>query len=139
MDHATLTTALTTDLTTTPTTTYRACGMEPACVAWTTNTVHNNCYLRDAAGPTNPRSECTTGQIRPWTPPAPAPPAPPSSVSVGIACWMGPQYPNGTVGPGCNSTMKCPLGCAATLTPFWTVFRRALCHPRTPRVTGPAC
>ena len=33
------------------------------------------------------------------------------SVGVGVACWMGPQYPNGTDDPGCNSTMTCPNGC----------------------------
>ena len=28
---------------------------------------------------------------------------------------MGPQYPNGTANPGCNSTMSCPLGCLFNL------------------------
>ena len=35
-----------------------ACSLEPACIAWTTNTLLGNCYLRDAAGPTNPKPEC---------------------------------------------------------------------------------
>lgn len=28
-------------------------------------------------------------------------------VKVGTACWMGPQYPNGTTDPGCNRTETC--------------------------------
>jgi arylsulfatase I/J len=34
-----------------------------------------------------------------------------NGTKVPVACWMGPQYPNATVNPGCNSTVYCPDGC----------------------------
>ena len=87
------------------------CIADVQCVVWTVNTELDKCFLRDAAGPRNEGAECTSGLVRPWTPPPPAPPHTPGPVSVNNACWMGPEYPNGTVSPACNSTMHCPIGC----------------------------
>jgi len=89
-----------------------ACLKNAACIAWNVNTFMNKCFLRSAPGPTEPNASCASAQVRPYTPP---PPSPPSHVLVGTACWMGPQYPNGTVDPGCKSTMECPNGCLFNL------------------------
>jgi hypothetical protein len=115
------------------------CIANEQCVVWTVNTKLDKCFLRDAAGPRNEGAECTSGLVRSWTPPPPAPPRTPGPVSVNTACWMGPQYPNGTVSPACNSTMHCPTGCLFDLEtgkwwprPLSTVFTRFACHPLTP-------
>ena len=46
------------------------------CVSWNINTAMRQCFLRAVAGPTNPGSQCKSGQLRPNPPkPAPAPPS----------------------------------------------------------------
>eukprot|EP00037_Helgoeca_nana_P024982 m.268529 g.268529 ORF g.268529 m.268529 type:complete len:230 (+) comp26811_c0_seq1:1591-2280(+) len=89
-----------------------ACLKNTACIAWNVNTFLKTCFLRGTPGPTETNSSCASGQVRPYTPP---PPGPPKPVSVGYACWMGPEYPNATVNPGCNATMHCPGGCLFNL------------------------
>ena len=35
--------------------------------------------------------------------------------TISTACWSGPQYPNGTVDPGCNSSTTCTPQCLYNL------------------------